>query len=442
MTAPKDAGTSSWEDSSFAIRVKDLSKVYRGSGSGLLHLSRIWLGRLPPEGRALDRLNFSVRRGEAVGVIGRNGSGKSTLLKLLAGSLSPTAGEVRVSGRVGTLLDLGSGINPEYTGEENVEVLGMLAGLSRRDVRARMQEIRAFSGLGDAFTRPVKSYSSGMFMRLGFSASVHTDPEILLIDEALAVGDAFFQQRCLRKMRELREQNVTIILVSHDPSAVISLCDRAIWLEAGRIADDGSPNVVIKRFLAARYRDDCELDEPLESLDDLEDARAHDIQPAPPLPGDEDRFGSGRARILGIEIRDAQGRPQSLVLPGRAVQVVISLTAHEEIQSPLVGFTLRNRLGDIVTATNTEFEGVRMPTIPPGSEVDVAFRFEWPRLSSGPYSFSPAIAEGTVSAHKMCDWVENAVVVENQNARAIFGWLSLGGVDVEIGSLRRNGEDP
>jgi len=382
------------------ILVRALTKRYRSTRRR--PLARL-LGRgSPREARpALAELSFEVARGQALGVIGRNGSGKSTLL-----------------------LDLTSGINPEFSGSENAVVLGMLAGHSRAQMNERMEEIRAFSGLGDAFDEPVKEYSAGMTLRLGFSAAVHTDPDVLLIDEALAVGDAFFQQRCLRRMREFRESGKTIVLVSHDPSAILSLCDRALWLEGGGCAALGDPEDVVRSYLAARYRDDCAIDSPLvaegapASPDDA-------LQPAPPLASEAERFGDGRARIVGVAVRDDRGAEIDAVRPGQRVEVVITARARAELRSPLIGFTLRNRLGDVTTATNTEHAGYELGPLAAGESITVAFELGWPPLASGPVALSPAIADGAVAGHRMCDWVENPLVLHAENPRALFGWMSL-----------------
>ena len=429
------------EEEEWAIRARGLTKIYPGSNASdsLRTIANRLLRRSPSGPRALDAIDLDIRPGEALGIIGRNGSGKSTLLKMLAGALQPSMGSVALRGRVGTLLDLGSGIHPEYTGAENALVLGMLSGLSRAEVRQRMQAIREFSGLGETFDHPVKTYSAGMSLRLGFSAAIHAEPEILLIDEALAVGDAFFQQRCLARMRTLREHGTTIVLVSHDPSAIISLCDRAIWLEQGRVSADGTPADVIKRYLAARYRDNCELDAPLASADsdgalapgDTEAEQSSiEIPVAAPLVGPVDRFGDGRAHVVGFEVRDATEQPTTGASAGAALSVVISIRASARLESPLVGFTLRNRLGDVVTATNTELEGRQLPPLDVDDEMTLAFEFPWPSLASGPFAISPAIAEGRILSHQMCDWVENAWVLDSVNAHGLFGWLSLDAVRV------------
>jgi lipopolysaccharide transport system ATP-binding protein len=421
-----------------AVCVTGLSKIYPHPSAGALlgNFGRSLLGRPLSGTTALDEIDFSVEKGEALGIIGRNGSGKSTLLQILAGALRPTTGTVGIQGRIGTLLDLTSGINPEYTGAENALVLGMLSGLLRSEVRSRMEEIKAFSGLGDAFDRAVKGYSSGMVMRLGFSAAIHSDPEVLLIDEALAVGDAFYQQRCLRKMRSLRDEGVTIVLVSHDPSAVISLCDRAIWLEGGRMNEVGSPKDVIRLYLAARYQDDCDLGGALKPASPLEAGEEETFAPAAAIVQMDERFGDGRAQITGFEMRGAGGKSQATARPGDSVEVVLAIEAAGELENALAGFTIRNRLGDVVTATNTEHEGIKLPQLSAGSTLDVAFRFVWPALSSGPLTLSPAIADGCVAAHVMCDWVENALIVECENERGLFGWLTLQDVEVGVGRVR------
>ncbi len=424
-----------------AIRVRDVAKTYPGASAGatLSHVLRGLVGAAPRGTHALDGIDFTLAPGEALGIVGRNGSGKSTLLQILAGALAPTRGEVRIEGRVGTLLDLTSGINPDYTGAENALVLGMLSGLSRRTARDRLEEVRAFSGLAEAFDRPVKGYSSGMAMRLGFSAAILADPEVLLIDEALAVGDAFYQQRCLRKMRKLRDLGTTIVLVSHDPSAVISLCDRALWLEQGRIQESGEPKDVLRQYLAARYTDDCDLHAgmaPVATLTEFE-AETDSIRTAEPIERFDERFGNGGARITGFELRDAEGHSAATIRPGEPAELVVSVSATATVETPLIGFTMRNRLGDVVTATNTELEGMALPSMLEGDTLDVAFRLPWPALAGGSVSLSPAIADGCIAAHSMCDWVENALVVEVENEKGLFGWLTLDAVAVGVGPLRR-----
>jgi ABC-type polysaccharide/polyol phosphate transport system ATPase subunit/glycosyltransferase involved in cell wall biosynthesis len=417
-----------------AILVENLSKVYpagRSTADPLRLLLRSLWGTRPRGRTALDAVSFTVPRGSVLGIVGRNGSGKSTLLRLLAGTLQATSGRVSIRGRVGALLDLTSGMNPDFTGAENALLLGILAGASRSEATEQLPAIQGFSGLGEAFHLPVKSYSSGMVLRLAFSTAVHSDPDVLLVDEALAVGDAFFQQRCLRRMREFREARKTIVLVSHDPSAIISLCDRALWLESGRIAKAGATDAVVRHYLAARYRDDCALEAPLEAADPAAPSSEESwIDPVDSLPQSDGRFGDGRAEILGVVVRDASGRSIDVVAAGETVRIVVTAVARDHLSAPLVGFTLRNRLGDVVTATNTEHEDASLPPLAPGESVTVEFALRWPAFSSASYSVSPAIANGTIDAHLMCDWVENALMFRAHNPRGLFGWLSFEDVSV------------
>lgn len=423
-----------------AIVVEELVKIYPITGRATDPLRVLFRKSAAASLRgqkALQGISLRVPRGASLGIIGRNGSGKSTLLRILSGTLAATSGRVSVTGRVAALLDLGIGISPDFTGRENAILLGVLAGRTRREVLGCIDEIYAFSGLEAAFERPVRTYSSGMVLRLAFSAAVHTDPDVLLIDETLAVGDAFFQQRCLRRIRELRARGCTILLVSHDPAAIAGFCDRALWLEHGGVVSDGDPARVLREYLGARYRNQTSIDAELLSTgsEGLADPR-DPVQPAVGIPNEDHRYGDGRAGLEGVAVRDGTGTAIATVSPFERTHIVVSGRAREQLRSPIVGFTLRNRLGDIVTATNTAHEGVVLPPLERGDQIDVEFSVEWPPFATGAISVSPAIADGTVAHHRMCDWVDNAVVLEVQNPRALFGWLSLEHVEVRSACRR------
>lgn len=432
------------DGSEAAIVVEKLSKVYplTGRSSDPLralfrrsaHAAREGGGPL-----ALDGIDLTVTRGASLGIVGRNGSGKSTLLRVLSGTVQPSAGRIRVIGRVSALLDLGTGIGPDFTGRENAMLLGVLAGHTRREVAARMDGIHAWSGLEAAFDRPVRTYSNGMILRLAFSTAVHTDPDVLLIDETLAVGDVFFQQRCLRRIHELRASGCTIVLVSHDPSAVAGFCDDALWLEHGRVVASGEPARVLREYLGARYRDQASIGGELLSADEIPveiEYPSDEVEPALDLPHQDHRYGDGHARLAGVAVRDAEGKRLDALCPGQRARVVVTATALARLASPIVGFTLRNRLGDIVTATNSQLEGLLLPPLEAGDQVSVEFALEWPPLASGPISVSPAIADGSIEAHRMCDWIDNALVLNSQNPRALFGWMSLEDVTVRAACVR------
>ena len=236
-----------------AISIESVRKAYLLQATLRDALRALAFGRLSSTGKeALAGIDLEIEAGTTLGVVGRNGSGKTTLLRILAGVLRPTEGRVRTNGRIAGLLELSAGIDPNFSGGENAILLGVMAGATRREMRARLDAIREFSGLGEAFDQPVRSYSSGMSLRLAFSTAVHSDPEILLIDEVLAVGDAFFQQSCLLRIRQLQARGCTIVLVTHDPSAVLGFCSRAIWLEHGRIVCSGDPAKVVREYLGSR----------------------------------------------------------------------------------------------------------------------------------------------------------------------------------------------
>jgi ABC-type polysaccharide/polyol phosphate transport system ATPase subunit len=415
-----------------SIEVENLGKIYppaTGIGAAL----RALLGR-QGQGRggrlALKEVDFALEPGSSLGVIGRNGSGKTTLLRLLAGVLQPTSGSVRVRGRVAALLDLGAGIDPAFTGRENALLLGMLAGSTRAEMRPRVELIREFSGLGGDFDEQVRGFSAGMVLRLAFAAAVHAEPEVLLVDEVLAVGDAFFQQRCLRRIRSLQDQGCTTVLVTHDPSALISFCDQAIWLEHGRIACAGDPSKVVREYMGARYRNDAALEESPLPEDAPADDGDNSIEPALDIPHVDNRYGDQRAVILGVELRNPRGRRVTSPRAGEQIRVVVTCRCRESVRAPIVGFTLRTRLGDVVTATNTAYEGRRLPGLGPDDTVTVEFTMRWPAFASGIFSFSPAIAEGTLDRHHMNDWIDNAFVIEAANPEVRYGWLRLEEVSV------------
>jgi len=415
-----------------AIEVRDLWKRYSSPPSFGRVLRALRQGRREPPARAaLAGLCFAVRSGSTLGLVGRNGSGKTTLLRILAGGMQPTRGDAVVRGRRASLIELGAGIDPEAAGSRNALLLGLLAGASRSETESQLEAIREFSGLGRAFEAPARTYSSGMLVRLAFSAAVHTTPDVLLVDEALSVGDAFFQQRCLLRIRQLQEKGCTIVLATHDPSAILSFCDRVLWLEHGRLRVDGAPAGVMRDYMAAHASDpgnlETELDPP---LPEAATPAADQVVPADRIPNVDHRHGDGRARIEGIAIRSAAGSPLASPVPGELTCVVITARARETLERPIIGFTLRDRLGAILSATNTTHEGRPLPRLAAGERMSVEFALRWPPFASGSFSFSPAIADGVLDRHAMNDWIDNAIVIESVNQHARYGWLRLENVAV------------
>ncbi|MGZ5084199.1 MAG: ABC transporter ATP-binding protein, partial [Usitatibacter sp.] len=335
-----------------AIAVRDVAKRYQVFSSergNLLHT--LWPGYRAgmQEIWALQDISFEVRRGDSVAVIGRNGGGKSTLLQILAGTLTPTRGEVRVNGRVSALLELGSGFNPEYTGRDNVMLNGLLLGLSRQEILRRFDEIAAFADIGDAIERPVKTYSSGMMMRLAFAVQVLTDPQILVIDEALSVGDFFFQQKCFRHIRGLREKGVTLVFVSHDMASVRDLCTTGVYLKAGRIDYLGDNLEAIRRYLShdespAPAAESTHGESSAQSL-----AASTLDEPFWKRPAGEIPPGS-KGAILGIGVADSAGNAVQQIRIGK--ELVFRVLFRSSCPEPLhVTIVIKNRYDQIVTAT-------------------------------------------------------------------------------------------
>jgi ABC-type polysaccharide/polyol phosphate transport system ATPase subunit len=343
-----------------AISLRDVSKIYRlfGIRSQLQTLKSALLKRElipPPEASivALEGVSFDIARGEAFGVIGRNGSGKSTLLKLISGILKPTRGSVMVDGRVSALIELGAGFHPEISGRENIFINGMMLGLPKREIDRRFDRIVEFSGIGRYLDQPVKTYSSGMYVRLGFSVAVHVDPDVLLIDEVLAVGDEEFSQKCIAKIQEMKYRGVTLLFVTHQLDLVRNLCDRALWLEEGKSAGIGDPARVIDDYLQSVSGGKRRHEPPPAGGKAPEEATTgeeHDIS-------EEERWGSGEVVLSRVALVDREGA--ELVAAGSASAVAIEM--HVEVREPQEDFVFGVGIyaadGTCVYGTNTDIEG-------------------------------------------------------------------------------------
>ncbi|HYO80169.1 MAG TPA: ABC transporter ATP-binding protein [Bryobacteraceae bacterium] len=417
--------------SEITIDFRSVSKsypVYSSPKDRLKELLTLNRARFHDDFWALRDVSFTVRRGETFCVVGENGSGKSTLLQIIAGILTPSSGEVQIRGRVAALLELGSGFNLEFTGKENVYLNASILGLTSREIDARYQSITDFAEIGDFIHQPVKTYSSGMVVRLAFAVAIHVDPEILLVDEALAVGDIYFRQRCMRKVHELRNRGVTIIFVSHALGDVKQIGDRCLWLDGGRTREMGTVDQVIGKYLAAMTaKDSAYLDEHTIAAP----ARVDGSAQAPPelaasIPNVDGRHGDGRAEVTGIAVYDEFGRELRLLLPASKIIVRISAAAHADVPLPNIGFMLRNHLGIDFAGTNTTREGQQLPAMRRGDRVTVDFHLELPELYPGDFSFSPAVANGTLDAYTMCDWIDNAITLQMSHADGpVYGYMHL-----------------
>jgi ABC-type polysaccharide/polyol phosphate transport system ATPase subunit len=377
---------------------------------------------------ALEEVSFEIERGTTFCLIGENGSGKSTTLQLAAGIFAPTRGEVEINGRLSALLELGAGFNPEFSGRENVFLNGTLFGLSTREIEQRYAAIEAFAEIGDFINRPVKTYSSGMLVRLAFAVAINVDPEILLVDEALAVGDYYFRQRCMRKVHELRRNNVTILFVSHSMADIKAIGNTVLWLENGRTVEIGRPDHVIPKYLARMAAKDAAYRERQPAGQGPSAGVAAVVAPeiVETIPNIDFRHGNRDAEVIGIAALDEQGAPLRMLEPSSRTIVRISVRANNPIHEPNVGFMLRNHLGMDFAGTNTAREQVELPPMSPGDIFTVDFRIELPELYPGTFSFSPAVADGPLESYSICDWIDNALALPmGRGGGEVYGYIHL-----------------
>jgi ABC-type polysaccharide/polyol phosphate transport system ATPase subunit len=368
---------------------------------------------------ALRDVSFEVEQGTTFGIIGPNGSGKSTLLQIVAGTLEPTHGSVRHTGRIAALLELGAGFSPEFTGRENVFMSSSLMGFSRAETEGMLPEIERFAEIGDFIYQPVKTYSSGMYVRLAFATAISAMPRILIVDEALAVGDAVFQHRCMRRIREMQESGMTILFVSHDPGAIRALCSRAVLLHGGFVEAIGKPTDVLNRYqkLIMAREDAYEAGQPAteESIDTLaEDAST-------PVASYVYRHGDRSAEILRVELLNAAHHPVELVESGEAVLLRLRLRFNADAEGPVCGFLLRNRHGIHLYGTNTELQQVDFGPVRRGEVYEVTFAFNcW--LAPDSYSVTVAIhSRDGVSF----DWRDGVLFFQVMSATAMEGVANL-----------------
>lgn len=444
------------DSTAVAIRVRGASKCYQIYEHPQDRLKQaLFRGRRRyyREFWALRGLDFEVHRGETVGIIGRNGSGKSTLLQLICGTLTPTAGEVQVNGRVAALLELGAGFNPEFSGRENVYMNAALLGLSRAEIDARIAAILAFADIGDFIDQPVKTYSSGMYVRLAFAVIAHVDADILIIDEALAVGDAFFTQKCMRFLRQFRKTG-TLLFVSHDSGAVVNLCDRALWLQQGELVAIGAAKAVTEQYLASLFEEadgEVTAKEPVAAaprvvakVEDWRDQRLglvnasplrNDLQVFRFDPDASQSFGQGLARILDVRLTDADGVALNWVVGGEVVCLQVDVRALGPLDSPIVGFYVKDRLGQTLFGDNTYLSYADRPrSLLAGDSVRACFRFPMPLLPVGDYSIAVAVANGTQAEHVQHHWIHDALLFKSLSSLAATGLVGIPMLDISLES--------
>lgn len=414
-------------ESKNAIEIRNLSKMYKlyNKPSDRLRDS-LGLSRKKryKEHYALQNINFDIHEGECVGIIGTNGSGKSTILKIITGVLSPTEGTVTVNGRISALLELGAGFNPEYSGMENIYLNGTMLGFSEEEIDSRLDEILSFADIGDFVNQPVKTYSSGMFVRLAFAVAINIDPEILVVDEALSVGDVFFQSKCYHKFEEFKKQGKTILFVSHDLGSVSKYCDRVILLNQGEMLDEGTPKAMVDMYKQLLVHQDpvkqAENTEPEENWKDGFQVNPNTLE-----------YGEKQAEIRDFVVVDSSGRHANTIEKGSEFEIKMRLHFNESIQQPIAAFTIKNIQGTEITGTNTMYEGINIEHPDAGRECVVTFRQKMD-LQGGEYLISfgcTGYRNGDFTVfHRLYDAC-NVTVVSAKNTVGFFDMNSVVSVE-------------
>lgn len=361
-----------------AIRVADVTKIYKlydNPKDRLKESLGLTRKKCYQEHYALNHINFEVKKGETVGIIGTNGSGKSTMLKLITGVLTPSSGEIRVDGRISALLELGAGFNMEYTGIENIYLNGTMIGFSRNEIDEKMQEILDFADIGEFVHQPVKSYSSGMFVRLAFAVAININPEILIVDEALSVGDVFFQAKCYRKFEEFKQQGKTILFVSHDLGSITKYCDRAILLNKGEKIFEGTPKETVdiyKKVLVNQF-EPSELETDEDANDITKFSKEKDWKKSIQVNPELIEYGEKSAEIIDYALLDENGLITNTFMKGTFFSVRMKIQAHAKVKEPIFAFTIKNLQGIELTGTNTTYEKAEVPPMEPGDIQEVTF---------------------------------------------------------------------
>jgi len=425
-----------------ALRVEGLSKCYQLYARPQDRLKQaLFRGKRTfyKEFWALRDISLQVAKGTTLGIIGRNGSGKSTLLQLICGTLSPSTGSIHTQGRVAALLELGAGFHPDFTGRENVYANARLHGLTTAETDARFNAIEEFADIGEFINRPVKTYSSGMYVRLAFAVIANVDADILVIDEALAVGDVFFTQKCMRFLRRFREHG-TIIFVSHDTAAVLALCHDALWLDEGRACASGSAKDVVERYLAAfhedsRTRNSASRTPTEEGRSEPSQIEATTLGP-PTFNPVAQSFGSMGATITHVSLTDHTGAALQQVRGGELATLTVIARANISITRALVGFFLRDRLGQDLFGENTHQKYAHTAiSVAAGKCFSAIFQFRMPVLRAGDYTISVAVTEGTQEEHTILHWIHDALAIKSLTPSYSTGLVGIPMSSIVLSSL-------
>ena len=429
-----------------AIEVKDVTKVYRLYDKPIDRLKEslsLSHKSYHKDFYALNGLSFQVGKGQTVGIIGTNGSGKSTILKIITGVLTPTTGEVKVEGKISALLELGAGFNMDYTGIENIYMNGTMMGYTKMEMDDKLQDILDFADIGDFVYQPVKTYSSGMFVRLAFALNINVEPEILIVDEALSVGDVFFQAKCYRKMEEIRERGTTILMVTHDMGSIIKYCDKVVLLNKGEFIAEGEPGRMVDLYKKILANQMDSLQEELDNdfsggieiegaekkvMSSKEAAAAHTgagvglMKEKITINSDRTEYGDGRAEIFDLGLFDARGNLTNLLIKGEMFTIKERIRFNAPLQNPIFTYTIRDKKGMDLSGTNTMYEGADVKPVGPGDVYDVSFTQKM-TLQGGEYLLSMSCTgfegEEHVVYHRLYN-VANITVISNKNTVGVY----------------------
>lgn len=408
--------------SELAINVEHISKVYKlyqGKADRIKDALHIGGKKNYQEYHALSDVSFEVKRGETVGLIGTNGAGKSTLLKTITGVLTPSSGQIVVNGKISALLELGAGFNMEYTGLENVYFNGTLLGYTKEQMEERVPKIIEFAGIGDYIHQPVKTYSSGMFARLAFAMAINVEPDILIVDEALSVGDIYFQSKCFKKMDEIKKRGTTILLVTHDMSSVVKYCDKVVVLNHGKVVKEGNPKEMVdiyKKILVNQYDENSDKEE--EKFETSAASWASKLS----LNEENVLYGSGKAKIVDFGFFDEENQITSMVLKKKIFHIKMKVTFCEDVENPIFAFAVKNARGAEVTGTNTMFERKDLPIARKGETYVITFT-QKALLQGGEYLMSfgcTGYENGEFTVYDRLYDVANLTIVSEQDTVGTF----------------------
>lgn len=410
--------------SDVVIKVDNVSKIYKlydRSTDRLKESLGLTKKKRHREHYALRNVSFEIKRGETVGIIGTNGSGKSTILKIITGVLNQTEGEVTINGRISALLELGAGFNMEYTGLENVYLNGTMIGFSREEIDAKLQSILEFADIGDFIHQPVKTYSSGMFVRLAFAVAINIEPEILIVDEALSVGDVFFQAKCYRKFEEFKEQGKTVLFVSHDLGSISKYCDRVVLLNKGVKLDEGKPKDMVDLYKKVMVKQSVKTTNPTSQAQSIETVQGkwkEHFQINPNL----DEYGSKLAEIIDFAIVDEDGNITSSIVKGTKFTIKSKVEFYSDIPNPIFTYTFKSLKGTDITGTNTMYEKADIGKVYAGEVCVASFEQEM-NLQGGDYLLSiscTGIVDGELTVyHRLYD-VINISVISDKNTVGFY----------------------